>query len=143
MVYFQKMTPEGYKQIEDEIARLKKDRPRRIKILQAARALGDLSENTEYTEAKRYLGKQLKYTEIVETKDDGKVDLGKTVVLKFDDDEDTEEYKIVGRMEADLADGNISFDSPLGQAIMKKEAGTTSIVEAPAGEYKVTIVEVK
>lgn len=125
MVYFQKMTPEGYKQVEDEIARLKKDRPRRIKILQAARALGDLSENTEYTEAKRYLGKQLKYTEIVETKDDGKVDLGKTVVLKFDDDEDTEEYKIVGRMEADLADGKISFDSPLGQAIMKKEAGTT------------------
>lgn len=125
MVYFQKMTPEGYKQIEDEIARLKKGRPRRIKILQAARALGDLSENTEYTEAKRYLGKQLKYTEIVETKDDGKVDLGKTVVLKFDDDEDTEEYKIVGRMEADLADGKISFGSPLGQANMKKEAGTT------------------
>lgn len=143
MVYFQKMTPEGYKQIEDEIARLKKGRPRRIKILQAARALGDLSENTEYTEAKRYLGKQLKYTEIVETKDDGKVDLGKTVVLKFDDDEDTEEYKIVGRMEADLADGKISFGSPLGQAIMKKEAGTTSTVGAPTGEYKVTIVEVK
>lgn len=143
MVYFQKMTPEGYKQIEDEIARLKKGRPRRIKILQAARALGDLSENTEYTEAKRYLGKQLKYTEIVETKDDGKVDLGKTVVLKFDDDEDTEEYKIVGRMEADLADGKISFGSPLSQAIMKKEAGTTSTVGAPAGEYKVTIVEVK
>lgn len=103
MVYFQKMTPEGYKQIEDEIARLKKGRPRRIKILQAARALGDLSENTEYTE----------------------------------------EYKIVGRMEADLADGKISFVSPLGQAIMKKEAGTTSTVGAPAGEYKVTIVEVK
>lgn len=103
MVYFQKMTPEGYKQIEDEIARLKKGRPRRIKILQAARALGDLSENTEYTE----------------------------------------EYKIVGRMEADLADGKNSFGSPLGQAIMKKEAGTTSTVEAPAGEYKVTIVEVK
>lgn len=140
MVYFQKMTP---KQIEDEIARLKKGRPRRIKILQAARALGDLSENTEYTEAKRYLGKQLKYTEIVETKDEGKVDLGKIVVLKFDDDEDTEEYKIVGRMEADLADGKISFGSPLGQAIMKKEAETTSTVEAPAGEYKVTIVEVK
>ena len=151
MVYFQKMTPEGYKQIEDEIARLKKDRPRRIKILQAARALGDLSENTEYTEAKRdlghlqsrlrYLSKQLNYAEIVETKDDGKVDLGKTVVLKFDDE--TEEYKIVGRMEADLADGKISFDSPLGQAIMKQEAGTVATVEAPAGEYKVTIVEVK
>lgn len=153
MVYFQKMTPEGYKQIEDEIARLKKDRPRRIKILQAARALGDLSENTEYTEAKRdlghlqsrlhYLGKQLKYAEIVKTTDDGKVDLGKTVVLKFDDDDETEEYKIVGRMEADLADGKISFDSPLGQAIMKQEAGGVATVEAPVGEYKVTIVEVK
>ncbi|GFO98865.1 transcription elongation factor GreA [Lactobacillus helveticus] len=153
MVYFQKMTPEGYKQIEDEIARLKKDRPRRIKILQAARALGDLSENTEYTEAKRdlghlqsrlrYLGKQLKYAEIVKTTDDGKVDWGKTVVLKFDDDDETEEYKIVGRMEADLADGKISFDSPLGQAIMKQEAGGVATVEAPAGEYKVTIVEAK
>ncbi len=153
MVYFQKMTPEGYKQIEDEIARLKKDRPRRIKILQDARALGDLSENTEYTEAKRdlghlqsrlrYLDKQLKYAEIIETKDDGKVDLGKTVVLKFDDDDETEEYKIVGQMEANLEDGKISFDSPLGQAIMKKEAGVTSVVEAPAGEYKVTIVEAK
>ncbi|NRO63844.1 Transcription elongation factor GreA [Lactobacillus helveticus] len=153
MVYFQKMTPEGYKQIEDEIARLKKDRPRRIKILQAARALGDLSENTEYTEAKRdlghlqsrlrYLGKQLKYAEIVKTTDDGKVDCGKTVVLKFDDDDETEEYKIVGRMEADLADGKISFDSPLGQAIMKQEAGGVATVEAPVGEYKVTIVEVK
>ena len=89
----------------------------------------------------RYLGKQLKYAEIVEAKDDGKVDLGKTVVLKFDDE--TEEYKIVGRMEADLADSKISFDSPLGQAIMKQEAGTVATVEAPAGEYKVTIVEVK
>ena len=153
MVYFQKMTAEGYYQIEDEIARLKKDRPRRIKILQDARALGDLSENTEYTEAKRdlghlqsrlrYLDKQLKYAEIIETTHDGKLDLGKTVVLKFDDDDETEEYKIVGQMEANLEDGKISFDSPLGQAIMKKEAGVTSIVEAPAGEYKVTIVEAK
>lgn len=153
MVYYQKMTPEGYKQIEDEITQLKKDRPRRIKILQQARALGDLSENTEYTEAKRdlghlqsrlrYLGKQLKYAEIVEPGDDDKVDLGKTVILKFEDDDESEEYKIVGRMEADLAENKLSFDSPLGQAIMKKEAGKTVSVEAPAGEYKVTILEIK
>lgn len=153
MVYYQKMTPEGYKQIEDEITRLKKDRPRRIKILQQARALGDLSENTEYTEAKRdlghlqsrlrYLGKQLKYAEIIETKDDGKVDLGKRAILKFEDDDESEEYKIVGRMEANLAENKVSFDSPLGQAIMKKSAGETVTVAAPAGEYKVTILEVK
>ena len=53
MVYFQKMTPEGYKQIEDEIAALKADRPRRVQNLKEARALGDLSENTEYSTAKR------------------------------------------------------------------------------------------
>ncbi|RVU70367.1 MULTISPECIES: transcription elongation factor GreA [Lactobacillus] len=153
MVYYQKMTPEGYQEIEDEIARLKKDRPRRIKILQQARSMGDLSENTEYTEAKRdlghlqsrlrYLGKQLKYAEVVKSEDNGEVNLGRTVILKFDDDEDTEEYKIVGRMEADLAKGKIAFDSPLGQAIMKKKAGVTATVAAPAGEYQVTIVEVK
>lgn len=153
MVYYQKMTPEGYKQIEDEIARLKKDRPRRIKILQQARALGDLSENTEYTEAKRdlghlqsrlrYLDKQLKYAEVIEQKNDGKVNMGTTVVLKFDDDNETEEYKVVGRMEADLAAGKVSFDSPLGQAIMKQEAGVTVTVEAPAGSYQVTIISVK
>lgn len=153
MVYYQKMTPEGYQEIEDEIARLKKDRPRRIKILQQARSMGDLSENTEYTEAKRdlghlqsrlrYLGKQLKYAEVIEAKSDGKVNMGSTVTLKFDDDEDNEEYKIVGRMEADLAKGKIAFDSPLGQAIMKQKAGTTVTVAAPAGDYQVTIVEVK
>lgn len=152
MVYYQKMTPEGYKQIEDEIAKLKKNRPRKIKILQQARALGDLSENTEYTEAKRdlghlqsrlrYLGKQLKYAEIIESKDDGKVDLGKSVVLKFEDEDDSEEYKIVGRMEADLAENKVSFDSPLGQAIMKKTAGEIVTVEAPAGSYQVEIIKV-
>ena len=153
MVYYQKMTPEGYKQIEDEITRLKKDRPRRIKILQQARSMGDLSENTEYTEAKRdlghlqsrlrYLDKQLKYAEVIEAKDDGRIDLGKVVVLKFEDDNETEEYKIVGRMEANLTENKVSFDSPLGSAIMKKKAGTTVTVEAPAGSYKVMIVEVK
>lgn len=149
LVYYQKMTPQGYQKIKDEITSLKKDRPRRIKILQEARSLGDLSENTEYTEAKRdlghlqsrlrYLEKQLKYAEIVEKTADGKVDLGKTVTLKFGDDAETEIYQVVGRMEADISAGKIAFDSPLGQAIMKKKVGKTVKVEAPAGEYQVTI----
>ncbi|KRL63279.1 transcription elongation factor GreA [Lactobacillus psittaci] len=149
MVYFQKMTPQGYKQIEAEIAELKKDRPRRIKALQEARSLGDLSENSEYTEAKkelrhlesrlRYLGKQLKYAEIVEPTNNGKVDLGKHVRLKFEDDETSDVYEIVGRLEADLDQGKISFDSPLGVAIMKHSAGEVVTVEAPAGSYQVTI----
>ncbi|RMC23673.1 MULTISPECIES: transcription elongation factor GreA [unclassified Lactobacillus] len=151
MVYYQKMTPEGYHQIEAEINRLKKERPRRIKILQEARSLGDLSENTEYTEAKRelghlqgrlrYLDKQLKYAEVVEKKDDGKVDLGKTVLLKFDDGE-TEEYQIVGRMQADIEKGKLAYNSPLGQAIMKKGVQTKVRVAAPDGEYQVIITKI-
>lgn len=153
MVYYQKMTPRGYQKIKDEIVHLKKDRPRRIKILQEARSLGDLSENTEYTEAKRdlghlqsrlrYLEKQLKYAEVVEKSTDGRVDLGKTVTLKFDDEEELERYQIVGRMEADIADGRIAFDSPLGQAIMKKKVDTTVSVAAPAGDYHVTIIAIE
>ena len=153
LVYYQKMTPQGYQKIKDEITSLKKDRPRRIKILQEARSLGDLSENTEYTEAKRdlghlqsrlrYLEKQLKYAEIIEKTADGKVNLGKTVTLKFADDPEIETYQVVGRMEADIGAGKIAFDSPLGQAIMKKEVGETVKVVAPAGEYRVTIKAIK
>jgi transcription elongation factor GreA len=153
MVYFQKMTPAGYQQIKDEIATLKKDRPRRIKLLQEARSLGDLSENTEYTTAKRelghlqsrlrYLNKQLKYAQIIEPKNEGVVDLGSSVELEFSDSEEPERYQVVGRMEADLAKGKLAFDSPLGQAIMKKKAGTTVTVEAPAGSYSVKILKVE
>ena len=104
MVYFQKMTPEGYKQIEDEIAALKADRPRRVQNLKEARALGDLSENTEYSTAKRelrhldsrvrYLNKQLKYAEVIQTKKDGKVNLGKTVTIRYEEDGEEESYKL-------------------------------------------------
>ncbi|MDO4912699.1 MAG: transcription elongation factor GreA [Lactobacillus sp.] len=152
MVYYQKMTPEGYQKIVDEIAELKKDRPRRIKILQAARALGDLSENTEYTEAKRDLGhlqsrirfleKQLKYSEVVKKTTDQVVDLGSKVILDFGDG-DQEEYEIVGSLESDVAAGKISYHSPLGSALMKQKAGQTVDVEAPAGDYQVTILKVE
>ena len=148
MVYYQKMTPEGYQEIKDEIARLKKDRPRRIKIL----SMGDLSENSEYTTAKmelghlqsrlRYLDKQLRYSEIIQKDKSGTIDLGSNVKLLFEGDDDAEEYRIVGRMEADLAKGKISFDSPLGQALMKQKAGATVTVEAPAGSYDVKIIAV-
>lgn len=125
------MTPEGYKKIETEIAELKKDRPRRIKILQEARSLGDLSENSEYTEAKRDLGhlqsrlrflnKQLQYAQIVQKNNDGMIDLGSQVEIQFEDEVEIEPYTIVGTLEADVIDNKISFDSPLGAALMHKK----------------------
>ena len=150
---YQKMTPEGYKQIEDEIAALKADRPRRVQNLKEARALGDLSENTEYSTAKRelrhldsrvrYLNKQLKYAEVIETVNDGKVNLGKQVEIRYEDDQEVEEYRIVGRMEEAVGDGHLPFDSPLGHALMKHKAGDRVTVKAPMGDYEVTILSVK
>lgn len=153
MVYFQKMTPAGYQQIKDEIAALKKDRPRRIKLLQEARSLGDLSENTEYSTAKRelghlqsrlrYLNKQLKSAQVVQPAVSGVVDLGSRVKLAFIDDDEEVDYQVVGKLEADLAQGKVAFDSPLGQAIMKQAAGKVVTVAAPAGSYQVKIISVE
>ena len=152
-VYFQKMTATGYHEIEEEIARLQAQRPAKIEQLKAARALGDLSENTEYSTAKRelrhlesrlrYLNKQLQYAQIVEPSDDNTVDLGTTVTLKFTDDDDQEVYHIVGKQEADIAKQKISFDSPLGKAIMHQPAGKVVTVNAPQSAYQVEIIKVE
>jgi transcription elongation factor GreA len=70
------------------------------------------------------------------------VDLGSQVQLEFVDDGEQVAYQVVGRLEADLAQGKVAFDSPLGQAIMKQAAGTTVSVSAPAGTYQVKIISV-
>ena len=138
-VYFQKMTPTGYHEIEEQ--------------LKAARALGDLSENTEYSTAKRelrhlesrmrYLNKQLQYAEIVKPNDSQTVDLGTTVTLQFEDDDETVDYIIVGKQEADLKKQKVSFDSPLGQAVLHHKVGETVTVQAPQSTYGVKILAVK
>lgn len=152
-VYFQKMTPTGYHEIEDEIAQLQKQRPAKIAQLKAARALGDLSENTEYSTAKRelrhlesrlrYLNKQLQYAEIIKLADSQTVDLGTTVSLQFEDDDEAVDYTIVGKQEADLKKQKVSFDSPLGQAVMHQKVGQTVTVHAPQASYDVKILKVQ
>lgn len=152
-VYFQKMTPTGYHEIEEEIEQLKKQRPAKISQLKAARALGDLSENTEYSTAKRelrhlesrlrYLNKQLQYAEIVKPADTKTVDLGSTVTLQFEDDDEKANYTIVGKQEANLQKQKISFDSPLGQALLHQKAGQTVSVQAPQSTYMVKIIAVQ
>lgn len=151
-IYFQKMTPEGYQQIINEIEKLKANRPARIKQLQAARALGDLSENAEYSAAKRdlrhlesrlrYLNKQLQYAQIIKPENNGKVEIGSNVELRFEDSQETEVYHIVGKQEANVSENKISFDSPIGRAIMNQKAGVTVTVVAPASTYQITIIKV-
>lgn len=151
-IKFQKMTPSGYQKIKDEIDQLNNDRPHKIKELQVARSKGDLSENAEYSAAKRdlrhlesrlrFLKRQLRYAQVIKPEDNGKIDIGTTVSLRFDDDSDDETYRIVGKQEVDVDQDMISFESPLGKALMEHEAGDTVTVKAPASTYKVTITKV-
>lgn len=153
MDYFD-ITPQGMQWLHDELERCKQQRPALIKRLSAAAALGDRSENTEYTESKRdlrhlesrmrYMDKQTRYGQVVDVQDDGVVTLGKTVCLLFDgdDDDDIETYQVVGPAEAEMADNNLTSVSPLGSALMGLKVGDTATVKAPAGEYQVTVKSV-
>ena len=140
---FNKMTPAGYKAIEQEIKDLKKIRPEKIKILAAAAALGDRSENTEYSSAKRDLGhlegrlrflaKQLQYADVVTPANNDKLDIGKFVTIEFMDEHDQITYQLVGKQEANLTENKISVASPIGEALDNHKDNDIVTVHAPAG----------
>ena len=150
-----KITDEGLKKLEEELENLKTvgraDIAEKIKI---ARGYGDLSENSEYDEAKNEQAKleariveieaMLKNVEIIEDIK-GKA---KTVVIgvkvKVIDEEygEEEEYRVVGSTEANSREGKISDESPMGKALLGKKIGDEVTVEAPGGEFKVKILEI-
>ena len=149
------LTNEGFLEIEEELNHLKDvKRPEVIKALKEARALGDLSENADYDAARNEqaqiegrileLEKIIETAEIIEKQDSDKVGLGATVVLRYldEDDDETEEYKIVGSKEADPSKNKISNESPLAKAIWGAKAGDERTVDSPRGKYRVEIVEI-
>lgn len=149
------LTNEGFLEIEEELNYLKEvKRPEVIKALKDARALGDLSENADYDAARNEqakvegrileLEKLLEVAELIEKRDNDKVGLGATVKIMYDGDEDdTEEYRIVGSKEADPSNNKISNESPLAKAIMGSKVGDTCTVESPNGNYEVEVLEIK
>ena len=149
------LTNEGFLEIEEELNYLKEvKRPEVIKALKDARALGDLSENADYDAARNEqakvegrileLEKLLEVAELIENRDNDKVGLGATVKIMYDGDEDdTEEYRIVGSKEADPSNNKISNESPLAKAIMGAKVGDTCTVESPNGNYEVEVLEIK
>ena len=150
------LTNEGFLEIEEELNHLKEvKRPEIIKALKDARALGDLSENADYDAARNEqaqiegrileLEKILETAELIEQRDTDKVGLGATVIIRYldEDEDDTEEYRIVGSKEADPSNNKISNESPLAAAIMGAKAGDERTVESPRGKYRVEIVEIK
>lgn len=148
------LTNEGFLEIEEELNRLKEvKRPEIIKALKDARALGDLSENADYDAARdeqakvegriAELEKLLEVAELIEKEDTGKVGLGATVKIMYEDDpEDVEEYRIVGSKEADPSNNKISNESPLAKAILGAKAGDDCIVESPNGNYNVKVLDI-
>lgn len=150
-----KITDDGLKKLKEELETLRNEgRADIAEKIKVARGYGDLSENSEYDEAKNEQAKleariieietMLKNVEIIEDIK-GKA---KTVVLgckvKVLDVEygDEDEYRVVGSTEADSRQGKISDESPMGKALIGKKIGDEVVVEAPAGEFKVKILEI-
>lgn len=149
------LTEEGLLEIEEELAHLKDvRRPEVIKALKDARALGDLSENADYDAARDEqaqiegrileLEKLLEKAHIIEKLDTSVVGLGVTVKIEYidDDDDEIDEYRIVGSKEADPSNNKISNESPLAKAIMGRKKNDICSVESPNGRYDVKIVDI-
>lgn len=144
------LTAEGYLELENELNDLRLNkRPEVINAIKEARAQGDLSENADYDSARNDQAqleariKDLEYmlehaTIVSDTKKDI-VNVGSKVKIKYVEDEEVEEYKIVGSLEADPLNKKISNESPIGVAIIGKKVGEIISVESPNGPYKVKI----
>ena len=150
-----KLTKERLGQLEEELNYLKTTRELEVaELLKVARSFGDLSENSEYDEAKNEQSKL--YGRIAEVEnilahavliDDAEIEhdvvgLGSSVELEDLEFGDVDKYEIVGSQEANPAVGRISDDSPIGRAIIGKKAGATVTVDAPGGALQFKIISV-
>lgn len=148
---------QGYKALEDELARLKSERPAIIQAIKEAREEGDLRENAGYDAARERQGMaeaRIKYIESrmalyqvidLDTLRGDKVIFGATVEMEDVDSGETKTYTILGPDEADPTKGSISFLSPVGQALLSREVGDEVSVEIPRGRvtYEITGITFK
>jgi transcription elongation factor GreA len=148
------MLQEGYDTLTADLKRLKAERPEVVDAIEEARAHGDLSENAEYHAAKERQGQieasiadiedKLSRAQIIDPLDlsGDKVVFGATVTL-LDDDDKTIRYQIVGQTEANAKTGRISYNSPLGRALIGRRVDDEIEVSVPAGDryYVVSKVE--
>jgi transcription elongation factor GreB len=146
------LTPTGHKQLADELNRLMSvERPKVVREVAEAAAQGDRSENAEYIYGKKrlreidrrvqFITKRLDSAVVVRPEELGGdiVRFGAMVEVR-DEDGQAKTYTLVGPDEADPAKGKLSFQSPLGQALMKRKVGDVVLVKRPAGEIELEIV---
>ena len=151
-----KMSRERFEELQKELNYLKTTRSDEVaEMIKVARGFGDLSENSEYDEAKNEQGKL--YSRIAEVEnilsnyvvieehesDPNSVRLGSTVKVMDLEFEEEETYQVVGSQEADPMNGRISEDSPFGKALLGCAVGEEVQVEAPAGVLRYRILEIQ
>jgi len=145
------LTPEGLEKLKKELYHLKNVERREIsKKIKKAASFGDLKENAAYHEAKEAQGflegkilelkSSIVRAEVVEKKENGKIQIGSIVIL--DSDEEKEEYQIVGSEEVDVLKGKISYKSPLGKALLGKKKGEEVKIKSPEGEAEYLISDI-
>lgn len=147
------VTKEGLEELKHELDALSKSkRPEVLERVSAARAMGDLSENSEYTAAREELSlidgrieelsEILKNIELISSavKHGKAIQLGSTVTVSINGKK--EEFALVGEWEADPHNKKISHESPLGKALIGKAVGQKIEVDAPAGKITYTVVSI-
>ncbi|MDY3072643.1 MAG: transcription elongation factor GreA [Eubacteriales bacterium] len=150
-----KLTPTRLEQMQSELEYLKTVREKEVAdLIKEARSFGDLSENSEYDEAKNEQGKL--YSRIAEIEEilqnyvliseeaDSTDAVGHASKVRVLDIEENEEdtYTLVGSQEANPAMGLVSDESPFGRALMGKKVGEIAVVEAPEGKFQYKILEI-
>ncbi|MFD1992184.1 transcription elongation factor GreA [Paenibacillus nicotianae] len=150
------LTREGIKKLEDELEELKGPRRKELsQRLKLAISYGDLKENSEYHSAKDdqafmetrvlILEKMLRNAQVVneDNLDLSKVSIGSTILLHDLEFGEDIEYQIVGPAEADVINNKLSYESPLGKALIGQKVGNTITFEAPMGTFKYKLLEIR
>ena len=150
------LTKQGLIKLEQEVENLKAVKRREVaERIKQAIEFGDISENSEFEDAKNEqafvegriltLEKMLRYVKVIEDSDENssQASLGSTVILHDMDHDETFEYTIVGAAEANPMESRISYESPVGAAILGHMAGDEFEVKVPAGTLKLKLQEIK
>lgn len=151
-----KLSAERLEELRKELNYLKTVREKEVAdLIKEARSFGDLSENSEYDEAKNEQGKL--YSRIAEieailenyeiiaedhSKDPDAVRLGSKITVLDMEFKEEETYQVVGSQEADPMNGRISEESPFGRALIGRKVGEDVVVEAPAGAIHYQIIKI-
>ena len=147
------LTQDGLDELKKELDNLiNVRRPENVQAIKEARSLGDLSENAEYDAARneqaqieariKQLEKMLENVSIISEVTTDKVGIGNTVTIKYVEDDEEDEYKIVGSQEANPFESKISNESPIAQALFDHKVGDIVTVESPNGSYDVEIIDI-